>query len=225
MMILLYFGLNLVVLIAAARLSNGPRWPLLFALLWLGFGIGMANNLIEGIVFGVIGPAEALGAAGFGLASFTLLSLVAVTLAGKWNAPAAAPANLPITPGRLALVVIAYEALYFGAGILVFPYVADFYATRNLPPFYLVASLQVARSLLFLAFAIPLLRRAPRHAPLLFAVAFAVIASIAPLVMDNPYMPSDIRFYHAIETSTSNAVFGFILGWLFRPRASNGGGF
>jgi hypothetical protein len=165
-----------------------------------------------------IGPAEALGAAGFGLLVFVLLSLLAVVIAGQWRAPAVSPASLPLTPARLAMVVLAYEALYFGAGILVFPYVADFYATRNLPPVHLVAALQVARSLLFLAFAFPLLRRAPRHAPWLLAVGFAVVAGIAPLVMDNPYMPADIRFYHAIETGSSNFIFGFILGWLFRPR-------
>ena len=218
MKLLLYLALNLAVLAAAARLSHGPRWPLFLALLTLGFGIGMANNLIEGIVFGVIGPAEAAGALGFGLVTFTVLSLLAVLLAGRWRAPAEPSVALPLTPLRLLLVVIAYELLYFGAGTLVFPYVADFYATRTLPPYHLVAALQVARSLLFLAFAIPLLRRGPRHAPLLLAVAFAVIAGIAPLVMDNPYMPADIRFYHAIETSSSNFVFGFILGWLFRPR-------
>jgi hypothetical protein len=221
MMILLYLALNLAVLAAAARLSRGPRWPLVLALLVLGFGIGMANNLIEGIVFGVIGPAEAGGAAAFGLVEFLVLAPLAVLIAGQWNAPPAPAAKLPLTPVRLGLVVLAYEALYFGAGTLVFPYVADFYATRNLPPFHLVAALQVARSLIFLAFAIPLLRRAPRHAPWLLAVAFAVIAGIAPLVVDNPYMPADIRFYHAIETSTSNFIFGFILGWLFRPREAD----
>lgn len=218
MKILLYLALNLAVLIAAARLSHGPRWPLFLALLILGVGIGMANNLIEAIVFGVIRPADAIGGLGFALTSFTLLSLLAVLIAGQWRGPAVPPATLPLTPARLALAVIAYELLYFGAGTLVFPYVADFYATRTLPPFHLVAALQVARALIFLAFAIPLLRRAPRHAPWLLAVAFAVIAGIAPLVMDNPYMPANIRFYHAIEVGTSNFVFGFILGWLFRSR-------
>lgn len=147
MKLLLYLGLNLAVLFAAARLSRGPRWPLFLALLSLGFGIGMANNLIEAIVFGVIAPAEAVGALGFALASFSALSLLAVRIAGQWRAPPAPAANLPITPARRALVVIAYELLYFGAGTMVFPYVADFYATRSLQPFHLVTALQVARSL------------------------------------------------------------------------------
>ena len=218
MKLLLYLALNLIVLAAAARLSRGPRWPLVIALLVLGFGIGMANTLIEAIVFGVIRPAEALGALGFALVVFSLLSVFAIVISGRWRAPAEPSVPVAVTPLRLLLVVLAYELLYFGAGTLVFPYVADFYATRHLPPYHLVAALQVVRSLLFLAFAYPLLRRAPRHAPWLLAIAFAVIAGIAPLVMDNPYMPPDIRFYHAIETASSNFVFGFILGWLFRPR-------
>ena len=131
-----------------------------------------------------------------------LLVATFAIVAGAWEADTSIGVVL-LAAAVAASAQPAAASVPAGAGTLVFPYVADFYATRNLPPFHLVAGLQVARSLLFLAFAIPLLRRGPRHALLLLALAFAVIASIAPLVMDNPYMPADIRFYHAIETGTS----------------------
>jgi hypothetical protein len=116
------------------------------------------------------------------------------------------------------LVVLAYELLYFGAGMLVYPYVADFYATRRLPPVGLLAGLAAFRALLFVIWTWPLLRLAPRHAPWLVGLGFAIIAGIAPLLPDNPYMPADIRFYHAIETGISNFLFGWILAWLLQPR-------
>lgn len=215
---LIYLGLNLGVLILMARLSSGRRWPVFLALLAFDFGVGMFTNLIEAVVFGVMELPEALAAAAGALPVFALFALVAMLVAGKWSAPAMAPARPNLTPGRLALVVLAYELLYFGAGNLIFPYVADFYATRRLPPLELILGLQVVRSLLFVAWAWPLLRLAPRHAPWLLAIGFSVIGGIAPLVVDNPFMPPEVRFVHAIETGTSNFLFGLILGWLLRPR-------
>ena len=78
--------------------------------------------------------------------------------------------------------MIAYELLYFGAGMLVYPYIADFYATRRLPPVGLLAGLAAFRALLFVVWTWPLLRLAPRHAPWLVGLGFAIIAGIAPLL-------------------------------------------
>jgi hypothetical protein len=46
-------------------------------------------------------------------------------------------------------------------------------------------------------------------------LVYGVVGGIAPLLPDNPYMPADIRFYHGIETSVSNFLFGLIVGYLF----------
>jgi hypothetical protein len=74
------------------------------------------------------------------------------------------------------------------------------------------------RSLIFLGAVYPLLRRGLRGAPLVLALVFSVIGGVAPLLPDNPYMPPDIRFYHGIETSTSNFIFGLVVGFLFTRR-------
>src|SRR5438046_1067812 len=73
---------------------------------------------------------------------FAILSPAAVFLAGRWrtaNRPAHETGGF--TPLTLLGVVAAYELLYWTAGTLVYPYIADFYATRTIPPAYVVAAL------------------------------------------------------------------------------------
>ena len=54
-----------------------------------------------------------------------------------------------------------------------------------------------------------------KKALLVLALVYGIVGGVAPLLPDNPYMPPDIRFYHAIETSTSNFLFGLVVGFLF----------
>lgn len=57
--------------------------------------------------------------------------------------------------------------------------------------------MQVAQSLIFVGAVYPLLRSGLRGSPLILALVYANIGGVAPLIPDNPYMPPDIRFYHA----------------------------
>ena len=81
-----------------------------------------------------------------------------------------------------------------------------------------MAAVQVVRSLIFVGAVYPLLKSGLRGAPLVLALVYGVIGGLAPLLPDNPYMPVDIRFYHAIETSLSNLLFGLVVGSLFSRR-------
>jgi len=216
MMIGLYLLLNLIVLSVVARASGASGWRLVLMLFLLGFVVGSANSLIEAAVFGVLQPRQIVGAAVPAAIVFAILSPMAVLLAGRWTGPDRAPAESGgFTPLAIVGVVIAYEILYWTAGTLVWPYIADFYATRTVPPVYAVAALQIVRSLIFAGVAWPLLKSGLRGAPLVLALVYSVIGGVAPLLPDNPYMPPDIRFYHAIETSTSNFLFGLVVGLLF----------
>lgn len=217
----LYLLLNLVVLTVVARASSERGWRLVGMLFLLGFVAGSANNLLEAVAFGVMTLPDVATAAIPALVIFAILAPLAVTLAGRWKRSETRLAEevritLPIILG----VIVAYEILYWGAGTLVFPYIADFYATRRIPPAGLVASLQIVRSLIFVGAAYPLLKSGLKSAPLVLALVYGIVAGVAPLLPDNPYIPADIRFYHAIETSVSNALFGLIVGWMFtrRPR-------
>ena len=221
MMIGLYLLLNLVVLWIVARASSAFGWRLILMLFALGFVVGSANSLVEAVVFGVLAPREIVAAGMPAAIVFAVLSPLAVLLARRWRSvdqPTQEPGGF--TPITLLAVVATYELLYWTAGTLVYPYIADFYATRTIPPAYVVAAVQVPRSLIFVAASYPLLRNGLRGAPLVLALVYAIIGGVAPLLPDNPYMPPDIRFYHAIETSVSNFLFGLAVGFLFnlRPR-------
>lgn len=186
----------------------------------LGFVVGSANNLIEGVFLGILRIRDALVAAEPAAIIFALLSPIAVLLAGRWRgADRQAPAQFGFAPLTLLAVVGAYELLYWTAGELVYPYVTNFYATvRTIPPAYAVVAMQVLRSLIFAGAVYPLLRSGLCGSPLVLAVVFSMIAGVAPLLPDNPYMPPDIRFHHAIETSTPNLIFGLVVGFLFSRR-------
>jgi hypothetical protein len=219
MMIGLYLLLNLVVLWIVARASAASGWRLVLMLFLLGFVVGSANSLIEAAVFGVLRSSQIVAAAVPPAIVFAILSPVAVLLAGRWagpNRPAGEEAGF--TPLTLLGVVVAYEILYWSAGTLVWPYIANFYATKTIPPIPMVAGLQVVRSLVFLGAVYPLLRSGLRGAPLVLALVYSVIGGVAPLLPENPYMPPDIRFYHGVETTTSNFIFGLVVGFLFTRR-------
>jgi hypothetical protein len=214
MMIGLYLLLNFAVLWLVARSSTATGWVLTAMLLLLGFVVGSANNLLEAVVYGVLSLRQALAASVPAAIVFAILSPLAVLLAGRWKNGSEAEAA-GVTPMTLLIVVAAYEVLYWTAGTLVYPYIAHFYATKTIPPVYEVASLQVVRSLIFFAAGYPLLKGGLRSAPLVMGLVYGVVGGIAPLLPDNPYMPPDIRFYHGIETSVSNFLFGLIVGYLF----------
>jgi hypothetical protein len=214
MMIGLYLLLNFAVLWLVARSAAATGWALTAMLLLLGFVVGSANNLLEAVVYGVLSLRQALAAAVPAAIVFAILSPLAVLLAGRWKYGSEAE-SAGLTPMKLLIVVAAYQVLYWTAGTLVYPYIAHFYATKTIPPVYEVASLQIVRSLIFFGVAYPLLRAGLRSAPLVMGLVYGVVGGIAPLLPDNPYMPADIRFYHGIETSVSNFLFGLIVGYLF----------
>ena len=221
MMIGLFLLLNLAVLWVVARASAANGWRLALMLFFLALIVGSANNLIEAVVFGVLSIREALAAAVPMAIVFAFLSPAAVTLSGGWRKTNRAPPQpIGFTPLILVAVVAAYELLYWTAGMLVYPYIADFYASRTLPPPTFVASVQIARSLIFVAVAYPLLKSGLRGAPLVLALVYGLIGGVAPLLPDNPYMPPDIRFYHAIEVGVSNSIFGLVVGYLFNHQRS-----
>ncbi|HEU5068763.1 MAG TPA: hypothetical protein VFT61_11350 [Sphingomicrobium sp.] len=214
MMIGLYLLLNFAVLWLVARSAAATGWALTAMLLLLGLVVGSANNLLEAVVYGVLSLRQALAAAVPAAIVFAILSPLAVLLAGRWKNGSEAEA-IGVTPIKLLIVVAAYEVLYWTAGILVYPYIAHFYTTKTIPPVYEVASLQVVRSLIFFAAGYPLMKSGLRSAPLVMGLVYGVVGGIAPLLPDNPYMPADIRFYHGIETSVSNFLFGLIVGYVF----------
>lgn len=222
MMVTGYVLLTLAALILAGAVSPGRGRALWLALLALGWIVGQFNTIIEAVAFSVMPARDAALHLFAALVALALLAAIAVTATGKWRGPRAASVDLNLSWRSLAGIVLGYELLYWVAGTFVWPFVADFYADKPLPSVAFVAALQVPRALIFAAAAWPWLRTGPRHAPWVLGIVYAVIAGIAPMLPDNPYMPADVRLAHGIETSVSNFLFGLLVGWLLRPRPHDG---
>jgi hypothetical protein len=171
MMIGLYLLLNLAVLWIVARASSASGGRLVLMLFVAGFVVGSLNSLIEALFFGVLTLRQIAGAAIPAAIIFAILSPLAVLFSGRWREGADAPREPgDFTPVTLLGAVIAYEVLYWGAGLIVFPYVEHFYAGHALPPGYAVAAMQVVRSLIFVGAVYPLLKSGLRSAPLVLAL-------------------------------------------------------
>ena len=220
MMVFLDFLLTVVALAVAGAVSGARRWRLAAILFVLGFGVAVFNNFIEAVAFGVMPLGTALITGAAMAPAYALAAVAAMFASGGWSRPARQGMRPRLGAAPILGCILAYEILYFSAGMLVFPFVADFYAERTLPPLLLVAALQVPRALIFVAASWPWLASSPRHAPWALGIVYSFAGGIAPLLPENPYMPADIRLAHAVEVGVSNFLFGIIVGLLLVGRRS-----
>jgi len=120
----------------------------------------------------------------------------------------------------------SYLVLYFIAGMIVVPFVRDFYGTQTLPPASRLVAMQLlVRGPILVGLCLLLLRllRLPRvSAALAVGAVLALLNGVAPLLVPNPYLPYAVRWAHLCEIASSNFVFGVIVGWLWgRPSAAS----
>jgi hypothetical protein len=165
-----------------------------------------------------------------------LFTGAAVWVWGKARGPAAppeAPERLPATPvewvWKLALAAGLYLALYFGFGQLVAwqnPALRAMYGEGTNPVVFnnlFLIPLQVARGVLWVLFALPVLRmtRGPLwQAAILVGLLYALPMNMGHAI-PNPIMPdATVRLSHFIETATSNFIFGLAVTWLLAWRPS-----
>ncbi|MGD0695329.1 MAG: hypothetical protein ABSB82_10805 [Terriglobia bacterium] len=218
--------LTVSVLAYVAWSARAHGWRLAAAVFLLFFVLSYFNTLDEGVLFLELSPALVLGALVVGLLTSAAVAGLLVWLMGKGGA--AEPSDRPSLPARSAggwlwrLVAgdFAYVVLYFAAGMIVFPFVKDFYADKTLPGPGTIVLMQLFRALVYIAAALPIARMIPqrRHAALALGLAFSILGGVAPLLPDNPLMPPHIRFAHTIEVGVSNFIFGVVLALLFTPR-------
>lgn len=114
---------------------------------------------------------------------------------------------------------LSYLVLYFVAGTIIWPYIKDFYATQSLPPLSTILVLELlVRGPVFVVLCLMLVRMLglPRlGGALAVGAIFTLVSGVAPLLMPNPYFPDSVRWMHFCEVSSSNFVFGAIVGWLW----------
>ena len=125
---------------------------------------------------------------------------------------------------RWAACGAAYVLLYFSAGALVWPHVRAFYEAAPMPGVAAVAATQVFRGLALTAIVLALVRRldvSRTGAAVASGLALSILGGVAPLLVENPYLPDALRYAHMPEVGVSNLVFGLLAGWLLadaRPR-------
>jgi len=114
---------------------------------------------------------------------------------------------------------LTYLFLYYGTGMIIFPYVKDFYATQTLPSMGTIVALQLlVRGPVFVLLCVALTRMLgmPRLAgALTVGLVFTLLSGVAPLLMPNPFFPDAVRWVHFCEVTSENFVFGAIVAWLW----------
>jgi hypothetical protein len=139
---------------------------------------------------------------------------------------------------KLAACVLVYELLYFSAGYFIAwrtPEVRAFYQGTDPGSFFAqlrnvctgdpwLMPFQALRALLWVAFALPVIRMTRGSAwqvALVVGVLFSVPQNLSHLLA-NPLMPSNIvRLTHMVETASSTFVYGLVVTWLlYRAHAS-----
>ena len=152
-----------------------------------------------------------------------LLILVWGKLRGGPDAAGGRPWTFSLTGWAARFLVIGcfYAALYVFFGLFVAiplagPAFQSYYENLNTPPWMLL--FQVGRGALWAAVVLPVLRmlRGPWWEGGLAVALLSSLLTAGALLVPNPFMPDAMRFAHFFELLSSNFVFGWVIGWVFR---------
>lgn len=225
--------LNTLVLAHVVRRSQAAGWKLTGAVFLLFYGTMTFMAQIETLAFPPVAdrlpPGLVWGLFAMGVLIAGPMAIVAVKLLGQ-GSPAGENSASPFSGGwawKLPLIALLYASLYFSFGYYVAwrtPAVAAYYGGSDPGSFFLqLASVaretpwlpyfQLLRGLMWVGLALPAIRlmRAPVwEIALAMGFAFAIFMN-AQHLFPNPYMPDAVRVAHAIETSSSNFLFGILM--------------
>ena len=214
-------------------------WRLVGALFLVYFGLGTFLLQVESVIFlprhlppGFVPRLFAMGAL-----IGAVFAPAAAWIHGRRRAPAVpAPAasGLLLSPGewavRLGWLAAVYVALYFLAGYFIAyrnPEVVAYYDDVDAGSFVAgmhrlwvsmpwIFPVQALRGMLWVAFVVPFIvsfRGRSWELPILFGCTYSVW--LVMLFAPNPYMPESVRMSHFAATTSSNFVFGCLVGASF----------
>ncbi len=208
---------------AAAR-SDWKGWKLFLALFAIPAAIA-TMNLVEGVLFLTNLKIDwrgtfAITVVGYAIAAalwtFIFSSKTPAGDPDEWVFP---KRTLLQKFWRLAVCSASYVFLYFLAGMIIIPYVRDFYATQHIPSFGQIVLLQFCfRGPVFVLVCLLLMRmfRLPGlRGALAVGLAFTLLSGVATLIIPNPFFPDYVRWVHFCEVTSSNFVFGCVVGWVW----------
>jgi hypothetical protein len=213
-----------LVLGAAALRSDWRDWRLTRALFAVPAAIA-AVNMMEGIFFLSNLHIDWRRVIAMTLASYAVAALLWwLIFRGAPVVSATVESSLPHRSlgqivSRAVLSSACYVFLYYLAGMIIFPYVRDFYATQKIPGTGEIVAMQfLLRGPVFILVCLLLLRmfRLPHlSGALAVGLGFTVLSGVAPLIVPNPFFPDSVRWVHFGEVTSSNFVFGFVMGWIW----------
>lgn len=224
---------SLLVVLALALVATSSRqrgWKLSGTLFILYFGINNLNTLDETLIFKIGVRAHdvfRLIASGFCMA--LVFAPLLVLILGCWKdngeeeTRLLAPRSAAGWAGRIILGDLLYVVCYFIAGMAVFPFVADFYASIKLPGPSTVIEMEIFRGLIYVAAGLAVtqgMKGARGRAAVALGLSFPILAGVAPLLMHNPYLPGYVRLAHGFEIGISNLAYGTLLGYILTPKAA-----
>ena len=199
-------------------------WQLGGAMAGVPLAIGCVNA-IEGVFFLTNSPIPWSRLFAFLILSAALILPVWALLFGRRtdtpiaHYPPISSKTLGEKIWKFAVSDLAYSFLYLTAGFIVFPYVRDFYATQHIPAMTAILAMQLlVRGPIFVLLCLALVRMLglPRFAgALAVGLVFTIISGVAPLLTPNVVFPDAVRWAHFCEVTSSNFVFGAIVGWLW----------
>jgi hypothetical protein len=225
LLFLVVYDACIVLAIGAAALRSDWRdWRLVRALFLVSAGIGVAN-WIEGAWYlpnvGIDWRATLI----YDMVSRAVASLLWLLVFRSAPVPESnVSSTLPDRSfsqklWRFVLCSACYVFLYFLAGMIIFPFVRDYYATQHLPSFGQIVAMQfLVRGPVFILVCLTLLRmfRLPHlSGAVAVGLAFTFISGVAALIMPNGIFPDNVRWAHFCEVTSSNFVFGFVVGWVW----------
>lgn len=112
-----------------------------------------------------------------------------------------------------------YLILYYGAGMIIFPFVKNFYATQHLPSAGTIIALQLmirGPILVLICLGMTRMLGLPRvSGALAVGAIFTLLSGVAPLIMPNATFPDAVRWVHFCEVVSENFVFGAVVAWLW----------
>lgn len=213
-----------VALGAAALCSDWRNWKLAGAMFAVPAAIATVN-MIEGVFFLPNSHIDWRGVTEITLMGYALATLLwwlifrgAPVVGGVAESPIPHRSFGQIL-NRVVLCLACYVFLYYLAGFIIFPYVREFYATQRIPAVSQIVAMQfLLRGPVFLLVCLLLLRmfRLPHIAgALAVGLAFTVLSGVAPLIVPNPFFPDAVRWVHFGEVTSSNFVFGCVVGWVW----------
>ncbi len=225
LLFLMVYDASIVLAIGAAALRSDWRdWRLVRALFLVSAGIGVAN-WIEGAWYlpnvGIDWRATLIyDVVSLGVASLLWLLVFRTAPVPESNVSSTLPdRSFSQKLWRSVLCSACYVFLYFLAGMIIFPFVRDYYATQHLPSFGQIVAMQfLLRGPMFILVCLTLIRmfRLPHlSGAVAVGLAFTFISGVAALIMPNGIFPDSVRWAHFCEVTSSNFVFGCVVGWVW----------